>query len=254
VSPHPKVLPDGEKPERRFGDHDSVGNKLDARGRAPGQPRYGDHDAEATKYGGHEHDPPIILRARKTGNLKPMRFVSLHHHSTYSYLDGYQLPDAHVRRAIELNMGAMALTEHGNIDSHVKFETAARKMEWGGKPIFGCEFYMPTGPNWFQDGDGERNPNARLRRRSEAPPHRPRSDAGGLPQPMSTGHARQPTSTMTRSSLGPTSSCTRRVLSFSRDARARSCSVQVWAARTSSLRRLLTACTSVLTGFPSRVR
>jgi DNA polymerase-3 subunit alpha len=161
VSPHPKVLPDGEKPERRFGDHDSVGNKLDARGRAPGQPRYGDHDAEATKYGGHEHDPPIILRARKTGNLKPMRFVSLHHHSTYSYLDGYQLPDAHVRRAIELNMGAMALTEHGNIDSHVKFETAARKMEWGGKPLFGCEFYMPTGPNWFQDGDGERNPNAR---------------------------------------------------------------------------------------------
>jgi DNA polymerase-3 subunit alpha len=71
--------------------------------------------------------------------LKPMRFVSLHHHSTYSFLDGYQLPEAHVRRATEINMQALAMTEHGNIFSHVKLEKAA--MEQGVKPIFGCEFY-----------------------------------------------------------------------------------------------------------------
>jgi DNA polymerase-3 subunit alpha len=68
-----------------------------------------------------------------------MRFVSLHHHSTYSYLDGFQLPEAHVRRATEINMGAIAMTEHGNIFSHVKLEKAAE--EQGVKPIFGCEVY-----------------------------------------------------------------------------------------------------------------
>lgn len=95
----------------------------------------------------HEHET-ISVRAQRRQkeaarahvNLKPMRFVSLHHHSTLgSYLDGYQLPEAHVRRATEINMGAMAMTEHGNIDSHVKFEKAAE--EQGVKAIFGCEFY-----------------------------------------------------------------------------------------------------------------
>jgi len=65
-----------------------------------------------------------------------MRFVSLHHHSTYSFLDGYGQPEDHVRRAAELGMDALALTEHGNMSSHVKLEKAA--MEQGIKPIFGC--------------------------------------------------------------------------------------------------------------------
>ena len=77
--------------------------------------------------------------ARAHNGLKPMRFVSLHHHSTYSFLDGFQLPEAHVRRATEINMGAVAMTEHGNNFSHVKLEKAA--VEAGVKPIFGCEFY-----------------------------------------------------------------------------------------------------------------
>jgi DNA polymerase-3 subunit alpha len=68
-----------------------------------------------------------------------MRFASLHHHSTYSFLDGFQLPDAHVRRISELNGSALALTEHGNVMSHAKFEQAASKE--GIKPIFGIELY-----------------------------------------------------------------------------------------------------------------
>jgi DNA polymerase-3 subunit alpha len=95
----------------------------------------------------HDAYQPIGVRARRRqraaarrhGGLKPMRFVSLHHHSTYSYLDGFQLPEAHVRRATEINMGAIAMTEHGNIFSHVKLEMAAEKQ--GVKPIFGCEIY-----------------------------------------------------------------------------------------------------------------
>jgi DNA polymerase-3 subunit alpha len=92
------------------------------------------------------HHGLIIERKRPNGNRRPMQFVSLHHHSTFSYLDGYQLPEAHVRRAAELQMPALAMTEHGNIDSHVKFEQAAE--DTGVKPLFGCEVYMPSGPDW----------------------------------------------------------------------------------------------------------
>lgn len=90
--------------------------------------------------GEHHHETPIRRRRKKNGNLKPMRFVSLHHHSTFSYKDGYQMPEAHVRRAEELQMSALAMTEHGNVSSHVKFEIAAEKVG-GVKPIFGCEVY-----------------------------------------------------------------------------------------------------------------
>jgi DNA polymerase-3 subunit alpha len=72
-----------------------------------------------------------------------MRFVSLHHHTTLSYRDGYGLPEAHIRRAQELQMPAIAMTEHGNTDSHVKAEIAADGT--GVKVIYGCEIYFgPT--------------------------------------------------------------------------------------------------------------
>lgn len=90
--------------------------------------------------GEHHHETPIRRRRKRNGNQKPMRFASLHHHSTFSYKDGFQLPEAHVRRAEELMMeNGLAMTEHGNVSSHVKFEIAAQKI--GVKPIFGCEVY-----------------------------------------------------------------------------------------------------------------
>ena len=70
------------------------------------------------------------------------KFVSLHHHSTFSYMDGYGLPEDHVKAVEKLDMSALALTEHGNVTSHVKLERAANAA--GIKPIFGCELY--TGP------------------------------------------------------------------------------------------------------------
>lgn len=118
------------------------------------QPGRGDHDVQNLKTGLKHKEPLVSVRKKKDGNLKPMRFVSLHHHSTFSYLDGYQLPEAHIRRAEELQMSAMALTEHGNIDSHVKFETAA--MKTGIKPIYGCEVYMPAGEDWTKNEHTQR--------------------------------------------------------------------------------------------------
>jgi len=73
-----------------------------------------------------------------------MKFVSLHHHSTFSFLDGYGTPAQHVERAASLGMRALALTDHGNVSSHVQLEKAALKA--GVKPIFGLEAYTATGP------------------------------------------------------------------------------------------------------------
>lgn len=42
-----------------------------------------------------------------------MDFVNLHHHSTFSYGDGFGTPATHVQRAVELGYSACALTEHG---------------------------------------------------------------------------------------------------------------------------------------------
>ncbi len=73
-----------------------------------------------------------------------MRFVSLHHHTTFSFLDGYGTPAQHVARAAELEMGTLAVTDHGNVSAHVQLEKAALKA--GIKPIFGLEAYTAAGP------------------------------------------------------------------------------------------------------------
>jgi DNA polymerase-3 subunit alpha len=71
-----------------------------------------------------------------------IKYVSLHHHSTFSHGDGHKLPAVHVARAAELGYTAQALTEHGGTSSHFQFEKAA--IAAGVKPIFGLEAY--TGP------------------------------------------------------------------------------------------------------------
>jgi DNA polymerase III subunit alpha len=72
-----------------------------------------------------------------------MKYVSLHHHTTFSYMDGFGSPAAHIARAAELGYSALAVTEHGNVSSHVQFEKAALKS--GIKPIFGLEAYTALG-------------------------------------------------------------------------------------------------------------
>jgi DNA polymerase-3 subunit alpha len=91
----------------------------------------------------HAHAPIIMRKVKRTRRLpqrtKEMTFASLHHHTTFSYGDGYALPSAHCRRAGEIGLTAMAATEHGNISSHVQMEAAAKKN--GVKPLFGVELY-----------------------------------------------------------------------------------------------------------------
>lgn len=94
-----------------------------------------------------------------------MKYVSLHHHTTFSYMDGYGTPEEHFARAQELGMSALAMTEHGNVSSHVRAEKAG--LATGVKPIFGCELYTApevTRPKWHltalaMDQEGYRNLN-----------------------------------------------------------------------------------------------
>jgi DNA polymerase-3 subunit alpha len=68
-----------------------------------------------------------------------MEVVSLHHHTTFSFGDGYGTPEDHVARAVDLGYTAIAFTEHGNVSSHFQAEKAAHKA--GIKAIFGLEAY-----------------------------------------------------------------------------------------------------------------
>ena len=72
-----------------------------------------------------------------------MSFVGLHIHSDYSLLDGAsQLPEL-VDRALELNMPAIALTDHGVMYGAIELIKVCRKKAI--KPIIGNEMYVING-------------------------------------------------------------------------------------------------------------
>jgi DNA polymerase-3 subunit alpha len=77
-------------------------------------------------------------------------FVHLHTHSEYSLLDGAAKIDSLVARAKELEMPALALTDHGNMYGAVEFYRAARDA--GVKPVLGCEVYFTAGSRLARDG------------------------------------------------------------------------------------------------------
>ncbi len=77
-----------------------------------------------------------------------MAFVHLHNHTEYSLLDGAVHIKDMVRRAIELGMPAVAITDHGVMSGVPELCAAcdALEVETGVrvKPIYGCEIYFTT--------------------------------------------------------------------------------------------------------------
>jgi DNA polymerase-3 subunit alpha len=69
-------------------------------------------------------------------------FVHLHVHTQYSLLDGFSHISKLLKRAKELNMPALGITDHGNMFGVVDFFNAAKKE--GVKPIIGIEAYMAS--------------------------------------------------------------------------------------------------------------
>ena len=85
-----------------------------------------------------------------------MSFVHLHTHSEYSLLDGANRISDLVRRAKDLEMPALALTDHGCLFGAWTFKDVARKA--GVKPIIGMEAYVAPGDRRERTraGQGER--------------------------------------------------------------------------------------------------
>ena len=113
-------------------------------------------------------------------------FVQLHNHTHYSLLDGAsKIPDL-VKRAKELGMPAVGITDHGNM--HGAYEMWSAAVNAGIKPIIGIEAYVtpetarqdPTrvswDTNWNPDLDplphsDPRNGNVGRKRRRPRQPH-----------------------------------------------------------------------------------
>ncbi|MEM8601055.1 MAG: DNA polymerase III subunit alpha, partial [Bacteroidota bacterium] len=71
-------------------------------------------------------------------------FAHLHCHTQYSLLDGAARIKRLVGRAAEMDMPALAITDHGNLYGVPEFYTSCNKA--GVQPIIGCEFYVtPSG-------------------------------------------------------------------------------------------------------------
>jgi DNA polymerase-3 subunit alpha len=83
-------------------------------------------------------------------------FVHLHAHSEYSLLDGANRISDLIRRALEFEMPALALTDHGCLFGAWTFQKTARKQ--GIKPIIGMEAYVAPGSRTerVRAGQGER--------------------------------------------------------------------------------------------------
>ena len=72
-----------------------------------------------------------------------MSFAHLHVHTEYSLLDGFSNIKKLVKRVKELDMSAVAITDHGNLFGAIDFYQCAKSA--GIKPIIGCEAYITSG-------------------------------------------------------------------------------------------------------------
>ena len=75
--------------------------------------------------------------------MKTLPFAHLHFHTAYSLLDGACRIEDAVKRAAELGMPALAMTDHGVLYGAIEFYKTAKKA--GVKPILGCETYLAIG-------------------------------------------------------------------------------------------------------------
>ncbi|HEY5728773.1 MAG TPA: DNA polymerase III subunit alpha [Anaerolineales bacterium] len=80
-----------------------------------------------------------------------MSFAHLHVHTEYSLLDGFSNIKKLVKRVKELDMPAVAITDHGTMFGVIDFYKAAKQE--GIKPIIGVEAYMAT--RGMQDRDSK---------------------------------------------------------------------------------------------------
>ena len=85
-------------------------------------------------------------------------FVHLHTHSNFSFMDGACPIEAMVARAAELEMPALALTDHQGLSGAIRFYKICKKL--GVVPILGCEIAVEAAGVLGEEADLP--PEARL--------------------------------------------------------------------------------------------
>lgn len=84
--------------------------------------------------------PQCFFVTLQAVRMEPKDFVYLHVHSHYSLLEALPKPKTLVKRAKELGMTSLALTDNGNMYGAVEFFKACKDAEI--KPILGCDIYV----------------------------------------------------------------------------------------------------------------
>jgi DNA polymerase III subunit alpha len=84
---------------------------------------------------------------------KDIQWVSLHQHTEYSLLDSSAKIPKLIKRAKELGMKSMAITDHGVMYGCVDFYKEAKSQ--GIKPIIGCEIYVSQKSMKIKENNGE---------------------------------------------------------------------------------------------------
>lgn len=82
-----------------------------------------------------------------------MEFTHLHCHSHYSLLDGLSKIEPLVKRAKELGMKSLALTDHGVLYGAIEFYNTCKENEI--KPLIGLEAYIS--PRGMEDKEGKQD-------------------------------------------------------------------------------------------------
>src|SRR4051812_16244017 len=93
---------------------------------------------------------PVTLRPE----IQPADdFVHLHVHSEFSLLDGLSRTGEMTRRAADLGMKALAVTDHGAMYGTIEFYSAAKAA--GIKPIIGIEQYIAPRGMTLKEGKAD---------------------------------------------------------------------------------------------------
>lgn len=82
-------------------------------------------------------------------DLQASDYVHLHNHTHYSVLDGLQKVPETLKRAKEMGMEAIAITDHGTLSGAIEFYKEGQAL--GVKPIIGMETYVA--PRTIADKD-----------------------------------------------------------------------------------------------------
>ena len=78
-----------------------------------------------------------------------MSFSHLHVHTEFSLLDGSCKIKELLKRAKELGMDSMAITDHGVMYGVIDFYREAKAV--GIKPVIGCEIYVSPGSRFDRE-------------------------------------------------------------------------------------------------------